>query len=402
MKRAVSSIDATARGPPNTPQKLKRCKSAFANLKRLGGAVTASPTTPPLSGRCSGDPGGIGWAVGEEISLPPCWRQHASPTDVNVKASSSAAAPPIRTFAPGSRCSDVSFPYHGPTSSAFYPQRGTTGLRGAGRRLFGISDADGQEHSHTTKTQGMMLAENDSFRGGRSSRTMGPRINSSFTSTFKFSPVPEDEVSTTSDEVESTHCPFLHLHRRQDSVIGARVTTTVSSIDIDGGSGRESPTGSDRCMEESDDCDRWTDPGSPVFSIVGFDGAEDEEREGGDARDGVVYSVASSASPTVERLQATRSLGSASCLEGNGQANSLVPDSRHAAAAAAAVESWSPSRTADTSNHSVNGSSSSSSNNNISSNSTPSSSSGSPISPILLLRLQRRFEEMLLISNVAT
>lgn len=224
---------------------------------------------------------------------------------------------------------------------------------------------------------------------------MGSRINSSFASTFKFSPVPEDEASTTRDEVEPPHCPFLHLHRCQDSVIGARVTTTVSSIDIDGGSGRESPTGSDRCTEESDDCDQWTDPGSPAFSIVGFDVAEDEEREGGDANDGVAYSVASSASPTtIERLQATRSMGSVSCLEGNGQANSLVPDSRHdaAAAAAATVESWSPSRTTDTSNHSVNGST----------NNTSSSSSGSPVSPILLLRLQRRFEEMLLISNVAT
>lgn len=91
MKRAVSSMDASAqaaqRGSTSTQHyRLKRCKSAFANLKRLGGAgptnalATARTAASSYADEAPGGGGGGGGA--EELAYLPRWRHYASSPEV--------------------------------------------------------------------------------------------------------------------------------------------------------------------------------------------------------------------------------------------------------------------------------------------------------------------------------
>ena len=397
MKRAVT-IDASARGSPHAPQfsRLKRCKSAFVNLKRLGGAVTASPKMRPLPGRFPGDSGSVSWALGEEINQSSRWWQQQpssatlsiSPAWTPQPAGVIADGGPGRSFTIGSRCATTSSSssmssYR--SSSAFSPHGGSTSLRGAGRRLFVASGNENTQDGPRRKgsSGGGAGADGGSSYRGRSARMVGSRRNTIFSSAFSFSPVLEKgAISSTGDDgrLESSRCCPLQLRGHRQPLAGASRIAGSALIDFDLDTGCDVPIEGD-VEDHVGGC--WTGPGSPALSAVGFDLTEDEEDE---ARGGDACSSAPSLSPnTVESQPATTPAGNASRHEGFAE----VADEH----AIERVEAWSPSwsQTCQTSIDSKR---------HFTVGNTPSGDDSA--SPILLLRLQRRFEEMVLVSNVAT
>lgn len=321
MKRAVSSVDASAASQCSTRRgKLKRCKSAFANLKRLGAVAAANSSSYGAD------------ATGED-SLLPRWRQHVSSPD--VISSGAKAIPTLGGDAD-------SFLVHSFGTATNTPSLG---------RLFG----------------GEMI------KGARSTR-------SPFAAPLNFGPLPEGEMFP-GDDICSWH--QLKSYSTHENLVRQRQD--------------RSPQGhQDDIPEESDtttaaDCGS----GSPGFSIVGFGnffdiGAEDEEQEVAGA-------------PGVRNPSNGRARWGAGVLERQGQddvdgVGKSTPPVSHTysdeGSAAGSTFKGVSGNAAGTHSKDT-GVSSTNDNRELSSAEEHSSS-------MVMMRLQRRFEEMLLVSNVAT
>lgn len=386
MKRAVSSIDASAQAARSSTgtHRLKRCKSAFANLTRLGAAASGStsPSTPPRQ-RPSPAP-----AEEDLLVLPPRWRhttgscdaQHSSEGAGPVSgAAGTASGSGACAFVFGSMWPEAAAPlvpmhHHHHHHQSFTPHHGT----GAERRLFISRDGAGG----SVGAGGQGRDEDGFFATGRSCGAGAASVRphsrkNSFASGFSFSAVPEDEIIATG--AGGGRCPFLHqqqhhLHRQEDQgdeedesleddFWGGAGGTAASLGGIGGAGGEHVST-----------C--WVEPGSPAFSISGF--GEDEEGEWDEGLGGGC-STAGSPTKSSSALAAGMRERFAAAVSGENSA-AFGSTSVTASSAVTGGDQKQPAPPG----------------------SSPSSLGDAQSSPMLLLRLQRRFEEMLLVSKVAT
>lgn len=279
MKRAVSTVDASAASSAPLPHrgKLKRCKSAFANLKRLGTTATSpggggaeSPSLPPPTTATNITPS----PTSTEDSLLPRWRQHASSPDVMTSGSAARTAqPPVfaATWSgapPLSVTKTVPFRCHGLTAT---PQTNHS----SGRRLFstGGGGAGGVREAEECTTGALPETTYSSVPGGAPAPGL-PARNSFSASLTSFSPVPEEQEGKEAvDGEKQRRCHWQKNGEEGDDEEKAGVMVAAAS------GGRN-----DYLLA----C--WADSGSgsPGFSIVGFgddyftgEDEEDEEQEPG-------------------------------------------------------------------------------------------------------------------------
>lgn len=320
MKRAVSSIDASAATHCSTRRgKLKRCKSAFANLKRLGAIAS--------SGTCIAD------AAGEE-SLLPRWRQHGSSPDV---------------ISTGSKPMLVSSVASGADSLLAHSLRsGTSASTSSLGRLFSGDVSDGSSSSHST-----------------------------FATSLNFHPVPEGEVYTdderyswTQDQFSPPHSPTLQQRQQ-----------------------RNSPQRQHRCsVSEKDDGATAADcgSGSSEFSIVGFGDFFDAGFDEAEEEMPSLAAVAAGSgrmwwSPGIPEVHEEGDVSS-------GRSSSAASHARGRDAISANSGSPGGAATPELAEAPV-----------PAPGDGPGASASEERSPgLVMMRLQRRFEKMLLVSNVAT